>query len=101
MHVFHSFLLLLKLRLLLPNDLKILKLPHQLIHLHLLYADELLQTVHLRIFLSDPLLRPVQLFSVAIHHFLLELFNVLLEVVVLDLYLLLGDIKFLLQELFL
>jgi hypothetical protein len=38
---------------------------------------------------------------VAIHHFLLELFNVLLEVVVLDLYLLLGDIKFLLQELFL
>jgi hypothetical protein len=100
-HVFHSFLLLVKLRLLLSNDLKILKLPHQLIHLHLLDADELLQTVHLRIFLSNPLLRPVQLFSVTIHHFLFELFNVLLEVVVLDLYLLLGDIKFLLQELFL
>ena len=101
MHVFHSFLFLLKLRLLLPYDFEILKLPHQLIHLHLLYPYQLLQTVHLRVFLSDPLLRPVQLLSVTIHHLLLELFDVLLEVVVLDLHLLLGDVQLLLQELFL
>ena len=96
MYVFHSFLFLIKLSLLLPNDLEILKLPHQLIHLHLLYPDELLQTVHLRVLLSDPLLRPVQLISVAVHHLLLELVNVLLKVVVLDLHLLLGDVQFLL-----
>ncbi len=96
MYVFHSFLFLIKLSLLLPNDLEILKLPHQLIHLHLLYPNELFQTVDLSVLLSDSLLRPVQLLSVAVHHLLLELVNVLLEVVVLDLHLLLGDVQFLL-----
>jgi len=100
-HVFHGFLFLVKLRLLLPYDFEILKLPHQLIHLHLLYPDELLQTVHLGVLLSDPLLCAVQLLAVAVHHLLLELLDVLLEVVVLDLHLLLGDVQLLLQELLL
>ena len=101
MHVFHGFLFLLNLCFLLPYDFEILKLPHQLIHLHLLYPDQLLEAVHLGVLLGDPLLCAVQLLAVAVHHLLLELLDILLEVVVLDLHLLLRDVQLLLQELLL
>jgi hypothetical protein len=91
-------LLLLELFLLLPDDLEIFKLSHELIHGVLLYANQLLQTVHFRVFLQYSSLRSIQLLSMLILHFLLEIVNISFKIIMLCLTVFLSDIKFLLQE---
>ncbi len=89
-------LFLLELFLLLPNDLEVLELPHELVHGVLLDADQLLETVDLRILLQYSSLRSVQLLSMLVLHFLLEVFDISLEVIVLRLTVLLSNVKLLL-----
>ena len=89
-HGLKLFLLLFKLIFFLPDDLEVLKLPHELLHRVLLYPNELLQTIDLCILLKDPPLRSIQLFPMLILHFLLEIIYIPLEIVMLSETLFLG-----------
>lgn len=78
--------------LLLLDDLEVLELSHQLVHLQLLYPDELLQAVDLDVLVSESFLRAVQLLAVLVGDLLLEGLNVPLEVLLGKLDRLLRDI---------